>query len=395
VIQVWSPPILPRVLDSLELRIEPLLDALFDQGASDLILSADAAPALRIDGHLVAATSRPLSAVQTRQLVEQLLSEEHRHTLDDKGSVDFSFQWTDRGRIRGNAFRQRGTVAVALRAIPHTIPSFSELRLPAIVEKLVELPRGLVLVTGPTGAGKSTTLASILDWVNRSRAQHIITVEDPIEYMHWNRRCVVEQREVGVDTPSFAEALRSVLRSDPDVLLIGEMRDLESIRMALTIAETGHLVFATLHTNDTTQAVHRIVDVFPAEQQQQIRVQLTACLQAVIYQQLLPGKAGGRYAAFEVLLASHAVKNLIRDNKTAQLRNVIATGRNEGMNTLESSLNELIEVGLIDWEAAVAVSMYPKEVGRPSLTAGATPMRVTMEGRPPSGHPGASGAALA
>jgi twitching motility protein PilT len=383
------------VLEGLELRIEPLLDALFDQGASDLILSADAPPALRIDGHLVAATSRPLSSEQTRQLADQLLSDDHRRTLERQGAVDFSFQWTDRGRIRGNAFRQRGTVAVALRAIPNTIPSFSELRLPAVVERLVELPRGLVLVTGPTGAGKSTTLASTLDWINRSRAQHIVTIEDPVEYMHWNRRCVVEQREVGVDTPSFAEALRSVLRADPDVLLIGEMRDLESIRMALTIAETGHLVFATLHTNDTTQAINRIVDVFPAEQQQQIRVQLAACLQAVIYQQLLPGKAGGRFAAFEVLIATHAVRSLIRDNKVAQLRNVIVTGRNDGMHTLEASLNELIDVGLIDWDAAVAVSLYPKEIRRAGLTPSVIHGQGSRDSRAQPQPPGQPGVASA
>jgi twitching motility protein PilT len=355
------------MLEALDLRIEPLLDALFDQGASDLILSAGAPPALRLDGQLVAAASRPLSDEQTRRLLHQLLSEDHLRTLNDDHAVDFSFQWTDRGRVRGNAFRQRGTVAVALRAIPSQIPSFSELRLPQICERLVEAPRGLILVTGPTGAGKSTSQASMIDWINRSRAQHIITIEDPIEYVHFNRRCVVEQRELGIDTPSFADALRSCLRQDPDVLQVGEMRDLESIRIALAIAETGHLVFATLHTNDTTQAINRIVDVFPGEQQQQIRVQLAASLQAVIYQQLLPMRQGGRVAAFEVLVANGAVRNLIRENKSAQLRNIIATSRSEGMQTLEHSLNELIEEGLVDWEDAVSVSLFPKEIHRPEV----------------------------
>jgi twitching motility protein PilT len=353
------------MLESLDVRVEPLLDALFDQGASDLILSAGAPPSLRLDGQLVAAASRPLSAEQTKRLLGQLLSADHRQTLDKSGSVDFSFQWTDRGRVRGNAFHQRGSVAVALRAIPSHIPSFSELRLPPVCERLVDLPRGLILVTGPTGAGKSTTQASMIDWINRSRAQHIITIEDPIEYVHFNRRCVVEQRELGLDTPSFGEALRACLRQDPDVLLVGEMRDLESIRIALAIAETGHLVFATLHTNDTTQAINRIVDVFPGEQQQQIRVQLSASLQAVIYQQLLPMREGGRIAAFEVLMANGAVKNLIRENKSAQLRNIIVTGRGEGMQTLEHSLNELIGEGLVEWEDALSMSLYPKEIRAP------------------------------
>ncbi len=353
------------MLEALDLRIEPLLDALFDQGASDLILSAGSPPSLRIDGQLVAAASRSLNPAQTRKLAEQLLSPDHKATLERNGSVDFSFQWTDRGRLRGNAFKQRGSVALALRAIPSQIPSFSELRLPEIIERLVELPRGLILSTGPVGSGKSTTQASMIDWINRSRAQHVITVEDPIEYMHFNRRCVVEQREVGVDTPSFEDALRYVLREDPNVLLVGEMRDLELIRSCVTIAETGHLVLATIHTNDTTQAVNRIVDVFPAEQQQQIRIQLAASLQAVIYQQLLPKVGGGRVAAFEVLLATHAVRNLIRENKTAQLRNVIITSRGEGMQTLEMDLNQLVAEDLVDWEDAVAMSMYPKEVPRP------------------------------
>jgi twitching motility protein PilT len=360
------------MLDAIDLTIEPLLDALFDQGASDLILSAGAPPSLRLDGQLVAAASRALTDEQARKLIDQILSADHRRSLEKDGAVDFSFQWTDRGRVRGNAFRQRGSVAVALRAIPSQIPTFSELRLPPFTERLVELPRGLILVTGPTGAGKSTTQASMIDWINHARAQHIITIEDPIEYVHFNRRCVVEQRELGMDTPTFGDALRACLRQDPNVLLVGEMRDLDSIRIALSIAETGHLVFATLHTNDTTQAINRIVDVFPGEQQQQIRVQLAASLQAVIYQQLLPMREGGRVAAFEVLLANNAVRNLVRENKAPQLRNIIVTGRGEGMQTLESSLNELIAEGLVEWEDAVAVSLFPKEIHRPDA-AGAYP----------------------
>jgi twitching motility protein PilT len=382
---------------STSLRIEPLLDALFDQGATDLLLSVGAPPSLRIDGHLAPATSRLLTAAETEALCDQLVSDAARVSLDDKGAVDFSFQWSDRGRIRGNAFRQRNTIAIALRAIPHAIPTFSELRLPPVVERLVELPRGLILMTGPTGSGKSTTQASMLDWINRSRAQHIITVEDPIEYLHTNQRCIVEQREVGVDTPDFGSALRAALREDPDVLLVGELRDLESISMALTIAETGHLVLGTLHTNDTAQTVDRIVDVFPAQQQQQIRVQLAASLQAVLYQQLMPRKGGGLVAAFEVLVATHPVRNLIRESKSAQLRNVIMTSAKDGMIALETSLNGLVEAGVVDYDDAVAVSMYPGEVKRmapPALAGGqvdsaraAVPL---WNAERPSGTPGPS-----
>jgi twitching motility protein PilT len=343
-------------------RIGPLLDALFDQGATDLLLSVGAPPSLRIDGRLTPAMSRSLTAPQTEELVQQLVADGARHTLEDQGAVDFSFQWTERGRVRGNAFKQRSTYAIALRAIPNAIPSFGDLRLPQVVERLVELPRGLILMTGPTGAGKSTTQASMLDWINRSRAQHIITIEDPIEYIHQNKRCIVEQREVGVDCPDFSSALRSALREDPDILLVGEMRDLESIGIALTIAETGHLVFGTLHTNDTAQTIGRIIDVFPSEQQQQIRVQLAGSLQAVIYQQLLPKKGGGLVAAYEVLVATHAVRNLVRENKPAQLRNVIMTSTKDGMQTLEASLSELVRDGLIEHDVAVGVATYPKEV---------------------------------
>jgi twitching motility protein PilT len=365
--------------EAVNVRIGTLLDALFEKEASDLIVKVGSPPALRLDGQLHALSSwEAMTAEQTHSLSDELLSPDHRAQLESGGTVDFSFEWKDQGRVRGNAFRQRGTIAIALRAIPTGIPTFSELRLPAITQKLVELPRGLILLTGPTGAGKSTTQASMIDWINGARAQHIITIEDPIEYVHADRNCLVEQREVGVDTTDFADALRAALREDPDVMLVGEMRDLESIRIALNIAETGHLVFATLHTNDTTQALNRIVDVFPGDQQQQIRVQLAASLQAVIYQQLLPLKAGGRVAAFEVLLGTPAVRALLRENKSAQLRNVVITSRSEGMQTLEHSMSELVAEGLVDWEEAVAVSLYPKEVER------AQPGHRTRPAPPPS-----------
>jgi twitching motility protein PilT len=342
--------------------VRELLDALFDRGASDVILSAGAPPMLRIDGDLVRYRDVTLSSEDTDSLARELLAPQQRITLSELNAVDFSFEWGQRGRVRGNAFRQRGSVAVALRAIPDHIPSFAELFLPDAVGRLATMPHGLVLFTGPTGAGKSTTQASLIDSINQNRRCHVITVEDPIEYVHSNRSSIIEQREVGVDTPSFASALRSALREDPDVVLVGEMRDLESISIALTVAETGHLVFATLHTNDAAQAIHRVVDVFAPEQQQQIRVQLGSTLIAVVHQELLPRIGGGRVAAFEVLIANVAVRNMIRDNKVAQLRNVMVTSSEDGMCTLEAALAWLVRNGLVTEADAVSRSMFPDEV---------------------------------
>jgi twitching motility protein PilT len=251
---------------------------------------------------------------------------------------------------------------LALRIIPYEIPSFDELGLPAVVERLVRLPQGLVLVTGPTGAGKSTTLAAMIDWINDHRACHIITIEDPIEYVHRHKRSAIDQREVGIDTDSFERALRSAFREDPDVLLVGEMRDLETIRAALTLAETGHLVFATLHTNDAAQTVDRIVDVFQSEQQAQIRLQLAGSLQAIISQRLVPRADGGMAAAFEVLVATYAVRNIVRDGRSNQLRNVIVTGAQEGMQTLEMSLSYLVSSGQCTHEEAATHTLYPNDI---------------------------------
>jgi twitching motility protein PilT len=344
--------------------VRELLDALFDRGASDVIVSVGAPPMLRIDGTLERYRDDPLRPEDTDTLARDLLAPQQRIAFSEHNAVDFSFEWGERGRVRGNAFRQRGSVSIALRAIPSHIPSFSELFLPDSVGKLASVPHGLVLFTGPTGAGKSTTQASLLDSINTQRACHVITVEDPIEYVHANRNSIIDQREVGVDTPSFASALRSALREDPDVVLVGEMRDLESIAIALTVAETGHLVFATLHTNDAAQAIHRVVDVFPPEQQQQIRVQLGSTLIAVVHQELLPRVGGGRIAAFEVLMATAAVRNMIRDNKVAQLRNVMVTSADDGMCTLEAALGWLVRAGMVSEADAVARSMYPEEVTR-------------------------------
>ncbi|MGH7685947.1 MAG: type IV pilus twitching motility protein PilT [Candidatus Dormibacteria bacterium] len=342
--------------------LRELLDTLFERRGSDVILSVGARPALRVDGDLEPYGETTLTAEDTERLSRELLAPQQRITFADQNQVDFSFQWGEHGRVRGNAFRQRGAISVALRAIPTHIPSFTELLLPEAVGELAHMPHGLVLFTGPTGAGKSTTQASLIDYINSTRARHVITLEDPIEYLHGNKRAVIEQREIGVDAPSFAAALRAALREDPDVVLIGELRDLESISIGLTVAETGHLVFGTLHTNDAAQAIHRLVDVFPAAQQQQIRVQLAGTLIAVVHQELLPRIGGGRVAAFEVMIATPAVRNLIRDNKVGQLRNVMLTSSGSGMCTLEAALGWLVRAGFITEEDALGRSMFPQEV---------------------------------
>ncbi|HEY8203071.1 MAG TPA: PilT/PilU family type 4a pilus ATPase, partial [Actinomycetota bacterium] len=298
------------------------------------------------------------------RMMQGILTETQAAEFTQVKEIDFSFNWKGLARFRANAFHQRGSMGLALRLIPYRIPSFDELGLPPTVERFVKASQGLVLVTGPTGSGKSTTLAAMIDWINANRALHIVTIEDPIEYTHRHKRSAVNQREVGEDSLSFDRALRSALREDPDVLLVGEMRDLETIQIALTIAETGHLVFATLHTNDTAQALDRIVDVFSGDRQGQIRVQLANSLAGIIYQQLLPKRGGGRAAAFEVLVATHAVRNLIKEGKTRQLRNVVATSQKDGMQTIEASLSDLVARGTVEYDEAVSHSLYPGEVRR-------------------------------
>ncbi|MHB8571843.1 MAG: type IV pilus twitching motility protein PilT [Candidatus Dormibacteria bacterium] len=340
------------------------MDLIYQQGASDLLLTAGAPPTMRVNGDLVALEPEPLSPADVGALLKQFLSAERMDRLQDHGEVDFALHWQDKCRFRANAYRQRGSLAIALRRIPYAIPSMADLGLPESVQSLAKLRQGLVLVTGPTGSGKSTTIASMLDWINANRAFHIVTIEDPMEYVHRHQMSVVDQREVGVDTSSFASALRSALRQDPDVILVGEMRDLETIAAAITVAETGHLVFATLHTNDTSQAVDRIIDVFPGEQQQQIRIQMANTLAGVVYQQLLPGLSGSRVAAYEVLLPTTAVRNMIREGETRMIRNAVATGSQQGMLTLERSLNDLIVRGLVSYEEAAMRSRYPQELSR-------------------------------
>jgi twitching motility protein PilT len=347
------------------LIIEPYLRVLLQQSASDLILSAGAPPTMRKDGALHPITPDALRPEQIEEMAREVLAGERWKRFEQRHDVDFSFNWRGEARFRINAFMQRGSVGLALRLIPYQIPNYDQLGVPTVVRGLTRLTQGLILVTGPTGSGKSSTLAAMVNDIVATRPCHVITIEDPIEYVYRHQRSIVEQREVGADVESFADALRAALRQTPDVLLIGEMRDLETIAAAITIAETGHLVLATLHTNDTTQAVDRMVDVFPAEQQQQVRVQLSSTLAAVIYQQLLPRRGGsGRVAAFEVLLNNIAVQNLIKEGKTRQLRNVLETGVKDGMNTMERSLSELIRGGLVEVSVAAARAQHPEELRR-------------------------------
>jgi twitching motility protein PilT len=341
------------------------LDVLWDAGGSDLLLSGDSPPRIRVNGKLQPVEgAAALTGAQIDEIALPLLTPGQLETFREQLDVDFSFSYLDRARIRGSIFTQRGQTALALRLIPTVIPNFDELGLPMAADRIAELPRGFVLVTGPTGSGKSTTLASIIDRINTTRACHILTIEDPVEYVHNHKMSAVSQREVGLDSPSFDRALRSALREDPDVLLIGEMRDIDSIQIALTMAETGHLVFATLHTNDAAQAIDRIIDVFPAWRQEQTRVQLASSLSAVIAQRLIPKIGGGMVAAYEVLIATNPVRNLIREGRSNQISNVMFTNSKEGMQTMESSLAILINDGVIAYEDAIAVSGHPKELVR-------------------------------
>jgi twitching motility protein PilT len=354
-------------------RVDGLLAALWRAQGTDLLLTVGMPPQIRVHGELAAVPGQPaLKPEDTDALLGELLDDEQKAAWKTAHEYDFAFTWRTDARVRGNAFTQRGYTTVALRVIPMVIPTMQQLGLPPVLSSFARRHQGLVLVTGPTGSGKSTTLAAVIDQINTERACHIITVEDPIEYVHSHKRAAVNQREVGMDTPSFPHALRAALREDPDVLLVGEMRDLESIRFALTIAETGHLVFATLHTNDTAQSLARIVDVFPAEQQAQVRVQLAAALTGIVYQRLIPRVGGGLVAAYEVLVANSAVRNLVKEGKTNQLRNSLVTGQREGMVTFEQSLSALVQGGWVSYEDAVARSLYPQDIERrPRLRVGA------------------------
>jgi len=369
---------MPAIRDTSD--IDPWLEELWESRGTDLLLTAGAPPLIRVDGEMRPVTGGGMfTPISVEQIVKRIVGQDLVTRYEAERELDFAFSWRERARLRCNAFHQRDTCALSLRIIPFEIPGFAQLGIPPSVENLVELPMGLVIVTGPTGSGKSTTLAAMIDYINRYRRCHIVTIEDPIEYVHANHRSAVSQREVGSDTESFGRALRSVLREDPDVLLVGEMRDQESIATTLTIAETGHLVFATLHTNDSAQALDRIVDIFPSDRRDQIQVQLASTLEGVIYQRLVPRIGGGLVAAYEVLLANHAVRNLVREGKTRQLRNVVSTHQSEGMQTLEMGLNALLNEELIDYETALRVSLYPKEVEPPRRYT--TPTDTTGRGR--------------
>ncbi|MCA9309038.1 type IV pilus twitching motility protein PilT [Candidatus Saccharibacteria bacterium] len=335
------------------LRIEILLEEVIKRKASDLHLQVGLPPMIRVDGALSPATGAEILTEETvESLIFAILDDDQKQILLKDKEFDFSFAFGDLGRFRVNAFHERGNLAAALRLIPNEMLTIEQLGLPAVVNKFAEYPRGLVLVTGPTGSGKSTTLAGLIHKINAERATHIITIEDPIEFTHKSNKSVIVQREVHYDTYSFSAALRSSLRQDPDVVLIGEMRDLETIAAAITIAETGHLVFATLHTNSASQSIDRMVDVFPPHQQPQIRAQLANILMAICSQRLVPTIGGGRIAAAEIMIATPAVRNIIREGKSHQLEAVIQTGAEFGMQSMDKTLVNLIHNGTITYEEA-------------------------------------------
>ena len=335
------------------LRIEILLEEIVRKNASDLHLQVGLPPMMRLDGVLAPFPGyNPLNAEEVEHLVFAILDDDQQKILIKDKEFDFSFAFGDLGRFRVNAFHERGNLAASLRLIPNQIKTITELGMPPVIQSFANFPRGLVLVTGPTGSGKSTTLAALIDKINSEKAQHIITIEDPIEFTHKSKRSAIVQREVHYDTYSFSAALRSALRQDPDVVLIGEMRDLETISAAITIAETGHLVFATLHTNSAAQSIDRMIDVFPPHQQPQVRSQLANILQGICAQRLIPAIGGGRVVSAEVLVANAAVRNIIREGKTHQLDAVIQTGADQGMQTMDRTLVKLVQTGVITYDNA-------------------------------------------
>ena len=350
----------------MQIDFADMLMEVVRRGASDLHLAAGAPPMLRLRGSLVPLDGSPrLTPNHTREIVYSILNNSQRQRLETEWQLDFSYSIPGSARFRVNAYMQRGALGAAFRLVPNTTVPVEELGLPPIVRSFAKKPRGLVLVTGPTGSGKSTTLASLINEINETRHEHILTIEDPIEFLHRHKRCIVNQRELGVDAPSFALALKAALRQDPDVILVGEMRDMETIATALTAAETGHLVFATLHTQDAPQTIDRIIDVFPANQQGQVRMQLSVGLQGVVTQTLIPTADGqGRCVAAEVLIPTPGVRNLIREHKTHQIYSLIQTGGAHGMQTMDMSLATLVRAQKISLATAETRSSNPAELRR-------------------------------
>lgn len=331
-----------------DILIDKLLQTVVNRNASDLHIAVGQPPVIRVDGHLVRLETKVLEPEDTMSLMKSITPERCQQELQEVGGADFGFAFGDMGRFRVSIFKERGHVAIALRLIPARVMDFKELGTPPVLAELCTRPRGLVLVTGPTGSGKTTTLAAMIDFINQDFDHHIITVEDPIEFYHTHKKSIVNQRELGVDVPTFAEAIRRGLRQDPDVILVGEMRDLETIETAITAAETGHIVFGTLHTTSAQGSINRIIDVFPVTQQEQIRTQLSVAVIGILSQALLPKIGGGRIAAYEMLVVTPAIANLIRENKTFRITSAIQTGQKLGMQLLDDHMFKLWKDGLVE-----------------------------------------------
>ncbi len=351
-------------LSAEDVHMDDLLREATERGASDLHLSVGLPPTIRIDGKLTSLSYNPLAPNDIQRLVYDILTSDQIQWFEKTRELDFSYGVRSVGRFRVNVYRQRGSVGAAFRSIPNQIPSFEQLRLPPVLRELSRKHSGLILVTGPTGSGKSTTIACMIDQINSEREVHIMTIEDPIEYLHRHKRAMINQRELNNDTDSFENALRAVLREDPDVILVGEMRDLETISTALTLAETGHLVFGSLHTRNAPQTIDRVVDVFPPHQQDQIRVQLSNTLEGVVAQQLLPRLGGGRVAAVEILIATSAIRNLIREGKTYQIHSAIETGAQFGMQSMDKILADLHKSGQVSYQDAFTRAIDPENFQR-------------------------------
>ncbi len=345
-----------------QLLIDKLLNTVVARKASDLHIAVGQPPVLRLDGRMVRLETKVLEPEDTVSLMKSITPERCQRELQEVGGSDFGFAFGDKARFRVSIFKQKGCVGMVLRQIPNKLMNFEELGTPPVLKEIIMRPRGLILVTGPTGSGKSTTLAAAIDYLNENVDHHIITIEDPIEFYHTHKRCTVNQREVGVDVPSFAEAIRRALRQDPDIILVGEMRDLETIEAAITAAETGHIVFGTLHTTGAQGTVNRIIDVFPTNQQEQIRTQLSTSIIGILSQQLLPRIGGGRVAAYEMLVVTPAIANLIRENKTFRINSAIQTGYKLGMQLLDDHLFRLWQEGKIDKKDAILRANGPDEL---------------------------------